>query len=167
MNIFGVTPVLDALQRLFPSKENPSTAAPSLPLKHYHTLLLPLLTDACAENLAALASRFPQVQKVVLCYLIPVPRALPLEGALPEEEEAASRVLGEMATRLRTQGFDVQTQVRRARVPLEEVLKVIREVGADLILVARDSPDFLENEQPFAQPLSQKAPCEVILLHQV
>jgi nucleotide-binding universal stress UspA family protein len=170
---FGITPVLDVLQRLFLHKDKDAeTATPRLPVKQYNTLLLPILSEHNADRLVEIASRFPQVHKVVLCYLINVPRAMTLEGALPEEEEAAGIVLARMVSVLREKGFEVQTQVRRARTPLEETLKVIQEVGADLVLVSRGADadavvasDSIEKGQLFADTLSEKAPCEVLLLH--
>jgi nucleotide-binding universal stress UspA family protein len=170
VKILGISPVLEMLQRLFPAKELGATSY--VPIKQYHVLLLPIVSDRDTTRLVEMATRFPNVQKIVLCYLISVPRAMTLEGAMPEEEEQAGIVLSKMTTQLREQGFDVQTQVRRARTPLEETLKVIQEVGADLLLVSRDAPLDQETTMGmgmsghlFADSLAQRAPCEVLMLH--
>jgi nucleotide-binding universal stress UspA family protein len=169
VKILGITPVLEILHRLFPAKEAGETSY--VPIKQYRVLLLPIVSSKDTTRLTQTATRFPNVQRVVVCYLISVPRAMTIEGALPEEEEQAGLVLAKMATQLREQGFDVQTQVRRARTPLDETLKVIQEVGADLILVSRDAP-VAQDETAlgmsghlFADALAQKAPCEVLMLH--
>ena len=172
MKFLDVGPVLEALHRIFPPKGH-EAKVPFLPLKQYHVLFLPLLSSVSSistKRLIEVASHFPQVHKVVLCYLISVPRALTIEGALPEEEEAAGEILAEVARDLSQRGFEVQTQVRRARLPVEEALKVIREIEADVVLLADDTLDSLDAAEgcfPFARPLSEKAPCEVILLHAV
>ena len=172
MKFLDVAPVLEALHRIFPPKGH-EEKVPFLPLKQYHVLFLPLLSSVSSVNttrLIEVVSHFPQVDKVVLCYLISVPRALTIEGALPEEEEEAGKILAEVARDLSQKGFEVQTQVRRARLPVEEALKVIREVEADVVLLADDAFDSLdvaEGNYLFARPLSEKAPCEVILLHSV
>jgi nucleotide-binding universal stress UspA family protein len=168
MKILGIGPVLEVLQRLIPAKENGHPVS-AMPIKQYHTLLLPLLSAKDTERLVEMATHFPQVHKIIVCYIISVPRALTLEGALPEEEETAGIVLAEMAKQLRESGFDVQTQVRRARTPVDEALKVIHETDTDLVMLSRDDPDDLEETAPstrfFADSLSEKAPCEVLLLH--
>jgi nucleotide-binding universal stress UspA family protein len=168
VKILGISPVLEMLQRLFPAKEAGATSY--VPIKQYHVLLLPIVSDRDTTRLIEMATRFPNIQKVVLCYLISVPRAMTIEGAMPEEEEQAGVVLSQMATQLREQGFDVQTQVRRARTPLDETLKVVQEVNADLILVSRDAPldqdtNVSMSGHLFADSLAKKAPCEVLMLH--
>ena len=59
---------------------------------------------------------------VHLLYILEIPRALPLNAPLPEEEAIAARVVGEAEAIVRRAGLTPITHVTRARDIAEEII---------------------------------------------
>lgn len=131
------------------------------------TILVPILEHYYSERAVELASRLGQMQKarILLGYVVEVPRTLSLGVALPEVEERARRELAQAKTIVAMHGLEAQIDIIRARDAGEGIARVARDRGVDLIVLGI-SPDVGLTEGSAArcaEGLFRHAPCEVIL----
>lgn len=155
-------------------------AAAVLPAKPYHCVLMPTMrAQGFGSEAVTLACQLASPgagngrTTVVLSYVIEVPRSLPLDASLPEEEAEAERVLQQAAEDVRQCGLKPVTQVRKTRSATEETLRAVEAEKADLLvltpttLVGDDEEDSLgssgSGSGEIAAELARRAPCEVVL----
>jgi nucleotide-binding universal stress UspA family protein len=147
-----------------------------LPPKAYKRVLLPAAPSmGYSEEAVTLACRLAGSAgggaSVLLAYIIEVPRILPPDAAMPEEEAEAERVLARAAEAVKKYGLPARTQVRKARATVEETLRALRDENADL-LVLMIPPDARDPNTPhpfsvLTTELARRAPCEVVLARAV
>ncbi len=148
----------------------------ALPPKPFKRVLLPTApsmgySDEAVTLACRLAGREAGGAAVLLTYIIEVPRSLPPDAAMPEEEAEADRVLARAAEGVRRYGLQARTQVRKARATVEETLRALKEENADL-LVLMVPPDAHDPNMPhpfsvLTTELARRAPCEVVLARAV
>ena len=131
------------------------------------TILVPILETYYSERAVELASRLGEMQRarILLGYIIEVPRTLSLGVPLPAAEERANRALEHAKTIVAMHGLVAQVEIIRAREAGEGIARVARDRGVDLIVVGV-SPEMGFTEGPAArcaESLFRHAPCEVII----
>ncbi len=131
------------------------------------TILVPILEHYYSERAVELASRLGEMQKarILLGYVIEVPRTLSLGVPLPGVEEGANAALGEAKTIVGMHGLEAQAEIIRAREAGEGIARVARDRGVDLIVMGISPGERLTEGSAArtAEALFRHAPCEVIL----
>lgn len=130
-------------------------------------ILVPLLQGDTPETATMLACRLAGGQKtqVHLAYIFEVPRQLPINAPLPEEESQAAQTLESAENWVRREGLKPLTRVARARDVGEEIVHQAGLLNASIIVLscgAAGPPceDFMTR---VGRPVLDHAPCEVIL----
>ena len=132
-------------------------------------ILLPLLGTASPEAMLPLSCRLAKAEgpkaHVHLLYILEIPRALPLNAPLPEEEAIAAKVVGEAEAIVRRAGLTPVTHVTRARDIGEEIILQAERLGANiLILTYAPSAQYDgQSMERITRNVLDRAPCEVIL----
>ena len=131
------------------------------------TILVPIVESYYSERAVELASRLGEMQRarILLGYIIEVPRTLSLGVPLPAAEERANHALQHAKTIVAMHGLVAQAEIIRAREAGEGITRVARDRGVDLIVVGV-SPEMGFTEGPAArcaESLFRHAPCEVII----
>jgi nucleotide-binding universal stress UspA family protein len=131
------------------------------------TILVPILESYYSDRAVELASRLGQTQRarILLGYVVEVPRTLSLGVPLPAVEERANRELEQAKTIVAMHGLVAQAEIVRARDVAEGIARVARDRGVDLIVLGI-SPEMAFTEGSAArcaEALFRHAPCEVII----
>jgi nucleotide-binding universal stress UspA family protein len=131
------------------------------------TILVPILEHYYSERAVELASRLGEMQKarILLGYVIVVPRTLSLGVPLPSAEEAANAALAEAKTIVKMHGLEAEAEIIRAREAGEGIARVARDRGVDLIVLGISPGERLTEGSAArtAEALFRHAPCEVII----
>ena len=130
-------------------------------------ILVPTIGNVFAGREVELACRLGQEQKasILLAYLLEVPRTLPLDASMPEEEAKAREALDLAKTIVDLHGLSSTMEMLRARVAGEKIAQVAREEDVDLIVVGM-RPGMGLAYETFARTvdvLMRKAPCELLI----
>jgi nucleotide-binding universal stress UspA family protein len=131
------------------------------------TIFVPILEAYYSERAVELASRLGQEQKakILVGYVIEVPRTLSLGVSLPKVEERGRLALEQARQIVTAHRLDCVTEMIRAREAGEGINRSARDHDADLIVLGI-SPQggFVEGStERVAESLFRHAPCEVII----
>ena len=130
-------------------------------------ILVPTSGTLYSERGIELACRLGEEQKaeVYLIHVIEVPRTLSLEVSMPEAETRAQEILKEGESIVSLRGLPVKGEVRRGRVVGEEIIRVAKDWGADLIVMGIRSQIRMAVEilGRTSDLVLRRAPCEVIV----
>ncbi len=116
-----------------------------LPIKQYSRILIPTgagmsqtdyLNEATTLACQLADKTGPAASELIFLYVIPVPRALALTAAMPDEEAVADRVLNAAAESARARGVTrVTKQTRKGRTVEDETIKAVEQEHADLVVL--------------------------------
>jgi nucleotide-binding universal stress UspA family protein len=100
-------------------------------------IFVPTVGAAHSDRGVELACRLGSAQhaKVLLACVIEVPRTLPLSAPLRGLEEQADAALARAEKIVRLHGLEPERLLARARVAGEEIVRMARDSGADLIVM--------------------------------
>jgi nucleotide-binding universal stress UspA family protein len=130
-------------------------------------ILVPTVGTMFAGREVELACRMGEDQKaeILLAYLLEVPRTLPLEAPMPQDEAKAREALELAKTIVDLHGLPWRMEILRARVAGEKIAQVAREEDIDLIILGirpgRGIP--YEAFTRTVDVLMRKAPCELLI----
>jgi nucleotide-binding universal stress UspA family protein len=131
------------------------------------TILVPILEEYYSERAVELASRLGQEQKakILLGYVVEVPRTLSLGVPLPRAEEAGKQALDQAKQIVALHSLETQAEFVRAREAGEGIVRLARDYDVDLIVlgIAPDSGLIEGSAARVAESLFRSAPCEVII----
>ena len=131
------------------------------------TILVPILEHYYSERAVELASRLGAMQKarILLGYVVEVPRTLSLGVPLPQVEEQANRALKEAKQIVAMHALEAQVEIIRARDAGEGIARVARDRGVDVIVLGISPGERLTEGSVArcAESLFRHAPCEVII----
>lgn len=131
------------------------------------TILVPILEHYYSERAVELACRLGEMQKakILLGYVLEVPRTLSLDVPLPTAEEQAKRALEEAKAIVRMHGLEAQAEIIRAREAGEGIARLARDRGVDLIVMGISPGERLTEGSAarIAEALFRHCPCEVII----
>ncbi len=148
------------VRRLFaPDKVKRAPIIP-LPIKQYRRILVPTGVGMCHDDYvteaASLACHLARkkgssLTEVVFTYVIPVPRALPLNADMPQEEAEADRVLNAAADLAKQRGLTrVTKQLRKGRTVEDETIKAVEQESADLVILTPQTHAAAQTAMPLA-----------------
>jgi nucleotide-binding universal stress UspA family protein len=131
------------------------------------TIFVPILEAYYSERAVELASRLGQEQKakILLGYVIEVPRTLGLGVPLPKVEERGRRALEQAGQIVAAHHLVAAADMIRSREAVEGITRTARDHDVDLIVLGI-SPEsgFAEGStERVAEALFRHAPCEVII----
>ena len=131
------------------------------------TIFVPILESYYSERAVELASRLGQEQKakILLGYVVEVPRTLGLDVPLPKVEERGRHALEQASQIVASHHLGSTTEMIRAREAGEGITRTARDHDVDLIVLGI-SPEtgFVEGStERVAEALFRHAPCEVII----
>jgi anti-anti-sigma regulatory factor len=132
-------------------------------------ILVPLMQADTPETATMLACRLAradgQKTRVHLAYFLEVPRQMPINAPLPEQESLARATLEAAEKWVRREGLTAVAHVARTRDAGDEIVHLAGVVHANIIILATAAEgepceDFLTR---IAKVVLDRAPCEVIL----
>ncbi|HEY3284522.1 MAG TPA: universal stress protein [Armatimonadota bacterium] len=131
-------------------------------------LLVPCVQEEFSFRAVELAARLARDRKarIVLTYIIEVPRNMPLGTPMLEDEQRAVASLAHPEQFLTSQCLKPETRVERSRQAGEGIVKVAKELGAEMIVMgmpsAHGSAEALLGET--IEAVVSRAPCEVVVV---
>ncbi len=137
--------------------------------KRITRILVPIVANMELTYGAALAARLSRGQRadIRLVYFLEVPRTLPLNAPLVDEEQSAQKMLRDAVERARLEGAAAKEHVERVRDASEGILAAAKNYQVDiLVLGATTEPVAGELHEEFhllVDTLIHRAPCEVIV----
>ena len=144
-------------------------AGPTGAAKRTLTVLVPIVANMELTYGAALAARISRGGKadIRLVYFLEVPRTLPLNAPLVEEEQSAQKMLHDAVASARQEGAPATEHVERVRDAGEGILAAAKNYQVDiLVLGATTEPLAGDQHEKFhflIDTLIHRAPCEVIV----
>jgi len=131
----------------------------------YRTALVPLFGgDLNADAIAAAAKLVGEDAGVDVLYLIEVPLRLPLDAALPDDEQRARNLLEAARVAARRAGLRVDTRMLRTRKASATIVEEARQLGSDAIYLATEhAPPGERGLGPLATYLLAQRPCRIVI----
>jgi basic amino acid/polyamine antiporter, APA family len=131
----------------------------------YRTALVPLFGgDLNADAIAAAAKLVGEDAGVDVLYLIEVPLRLPLDAALPDDEQRARNLLEAARVAGQRAGLKVGTRMLRTRRASATIVDEARRLGSDAIYLATEhAPPGERGLGPLAIHLLAQRPCRVVI----
>lgn len=132
-------------------------------------ILVPIVANMELTYGATVAARMSRGIKadIRLVYFLEVPRTLPLNAPLLEEEQTAQTMLADAMNRTRAEGVIASEHVERVRDAAEGILAAAKTYHVDtLVLGATTEPTAGEEHERFhhlVDTLIHRASCEVII----
>jgi anti-anti-sigma regulatory factor len=133
--------------------------APLLPGIHNIKYALALSHILGGERLTEHSARPEDRPRVNLSYILTMPRSVPLNAPMPEEESEAKRLFEEAEKLAPKYGINLEVSVSRARDAGDEIADLAKQIGAAKIVLVL--PKDLDNAVLWR--VFEKAPCEVIV----
>ncbi len=131
------------------------------------TILVPILEEYYSERAVELACRLGKEQKakILLGYIVEVPRTLSLGVPLPQSEHAGKQALEQAKQIVSMHALEAQAEFVRAREAGEGITRLARDYDVDLIVlgIAPDSGLVEGSRARVAESLFRNAPCEVLI----
>jgi nucleotide-binding universal stress UspA family protein len=137
--------------------------------KGLQDVLVPLLRPDAPESYATIACRLAkadgQKTRVHLAYYLEIPRHLPLNSPLAEEEQAAAYALAAAEKLVRREGLTAMTHVARTRDTGDEIVSQAAAIPANLVILSFAAASEMQDDftHRVARVVMDRAPCEVIL----
>ncbi len=154
-----------ALRR--PSKLSAGAVQTRASVSALRRILVPIRGFAHEERAVELACRLGQEQKgqILLVSVIEVPLSLSLGASLPEEEQRAAEALRRSEELVRAHHLEPVSRVERERSAGKGILKVAREMQADLVVIGLDPARTIGVELigPTTETLLRRAKFEVVV----
>ncbi len=135
----------------------------------YRRILVPMKLGDIGEEMVATAIALAKEReaRVEAVFVVRVPRAFPLEGAVPEDVfERAQSSLAEARALGEDNGIEIVTRTIRARSIGHAIVEEAREGKADLIVLG-SSPRWRRQSRFFSPTVDhvfRNAPCEVLVV---
>jgi anti-anti-sigma regulatory factor/nucleotide-binding universal stress UspA family protein len=139
------------------------------PAKRTTNILVPIVANMELTYGAVLAARVSRGSRadIRLVYFLEVPRTLPLNAPLVEEEQSAQKMLRQAVESARSEGAVASEHVERVRDAGEGILAAAKNYQVEiLVLGATTEPSAGEQHEKFhflVDMLIHRAPCEVIV----
>jgi nucleotide-binding universal stress UspA family protein len=130
-------------------------------------IIVPLTESAASRQAVKLACELALDRKasILLTHVIEIPLTLGLDVRLPDVEEKAKCLLENAESVVRGYDLEVESRVLRHRTATEAILELVRETGAEAIVVGTSSPPWwsLARIGHTVAALLHHAPCQVIV----
>lgn len=130
-------------------------------------IVVPVKPTVASTRAVELAARLAEPQKASLLLLavVEVPYSLPLSAYSPRDRERCEAALAVAREMLRAhEELPVETEVVPGRTAGEAILRVVKDRGADLVVMGMETrPGRARELSSTVQYVLQRAPCEVIV----
>jgi nucleotide-binding universal stress UspA family protein len=100
---------------------------------------------------------------VHLAYILEVPRSLPIEASIPDDEALAASVLADGEDIAGGYHVPVVSTIYRTRNTADGIVKLIREASCDLLVLGARPDEMRGLPRDLTRQLFLSAPCEVVL----
>lgn len=131
------------------------------------TIFVPILEAYYSARAVELASRLgaDQKAKILLGFVIEIPRTLSLGASMPRVEEGGRSALARAGEIVASHHLQSTTEMIRAREAGEGIIRAARDHDVDLIVLGiAPQAGFIEGStERVAESLFRSAPCEVII----
>lgn len=127
-------------------------------------ILVPFLFAGASEHATTTACRLGKESRadIHLAYILTVPRTMPLNAPLPEDEARAGEVLDACEAIVKKYGLRPFRHILRARDRNEAVLSAVDELKIKTLILSRPpTPDGALEDA--SEAVLRRAPCEVII----
>lgn len=123
-------------------------------------------SDSCAISLASAVAEKRQLSMLAV-YPIIVPRTMPTDTPMPEEEDKAAQALQKVAAILEHKDFSVEPEVVRARNNAAAIMQVAEKENVRIIVIALPEEDPQTNEPTETiQEILDKIKTEIVLVRE-
>ena len=134
----------------------------------YERILVPLKLGPIGDEILATALKLAEERscKLEVLHVVRVPFELPLDAALPDEEERARVSLEEARVLAAEHGVEIQERIVRARSLGEAIVAEAERAGADLVVLG-SAPRWRRQSRFFSPTVDyvlRRAPCEVMVV---
>jgi len=134
----------------------------------YTRILVPVKIGMIGEEMIATAIKLAEERggTIHALHAILVPRSLPLDAGLAEQEERASASLADAEQLASEHGVEIESDVVRTRAIGEAIVEKAGEIGADLIVMG-SAPKWRRQSRFFSPTVDyvlRRAPCEVMVI---
>jgi APA family basic amino acid/polyamine antiporter len=134
----------------------------------YMRILVPVKIGVIGEEMLATAIKLAEERggRIHALHAILVPRSMPLDAELVEQEERASASLTDAKQLASEHGVEIESDVVRTRAIGEAIVGRAAEIGADLIVMG-SAPKWRRQSRFFSPTVDyvlRHAPCEVMVL---
>ncbi len=134
----------------------------------YERILVPLKLGPIGDEILATAIKLAEERscKLEVLHVVRVPFELPLDAALPDEEERARASLEEARVLAAEHGVGIQERIVRARSLGEAIVAEAERAGADLVVLG-SAPRWRRQSRFFSPTVDyvlRRAPCEVMVV---
>ena len=157
---------MSVLSRMFGGRDTaPAGGVEGVGPGQWKCLLIPAVEQPYSNRCLEVAYRLAQGTdaQVRLAFLIEVPRALPLDAALPDAEAVAATALNVAERAAIPYKVNVTSVIHRTRKAHDRILSLIPEEKIDLLVLGA-RPDRLRGlPGEMARELFLAAPCEVVV----
>ena len=150
-----------------PAPISPEVAKARSSISYFHRILVPTVGASYSEKGIELACRLGHEQKakIILTYVLEVPRTLPLNAFLPETESKAKKAIERAKEIVVLHGLEATDRIERAREAGEGIIRAANDQGVDAIVMGVRpriglTQDLLGRT---TDTLLRRAPCEVIV----
>jgi nucleotide-binding universal stress UspA family protein len=144
-----------------------STAKATVAVSAIHRIVVPTTGTTYSEKAVELACRLGRAQKaeIVVAYVIEVPFTLPLNASMGKTEAIAMEVVERARDIVKHHSLHVITRIERARKVGEGLIRLAKELEADLIVIGIKPMRGLSEKivGRTSETLLRHAPCEVII----
>jgi hypothetical protein len=140
--------------------------ASASPRQRDRRILLPFTGTSISERSLQAALRLALAEDATLmpAYLATVPRALPLDAAVPRQAAEAMPVLEAIEQNAHTKGVPVDARVQRGRTYRHALERLLNEEAVDRVIVSASGDPHRGLSGEDLVWLLQEAPAEVLIL---
>jgi nucleotide-binding universal stress UspA family protein len=144
-----------------------STAKATVAMSAIHRIIVPTTGTTYSEKAVELACRLGRAQKaeIIVAYVIEVPFTLSLNASMGKTEAIAKEVVDRARDIVKHHNMHVIARIERARKVGEGLIRLAREMEADLIVIGikplRGITEKIMGRT--SETLLRHAPCEVII----
>lgn len=144
-----------------------ATAKAAIAVSAIRKIVVPTTGSKYSEKAVELACRLGREQKaeIIITYVIEVPFTLPLNADMGKTELLAKDALQRAVEIVQHHRLPVTTRTERARKAADGLIRLVKEIGADLIVIGiRPLRGITERIMGrTSETVLRHAPCEVII----
>jgi basic amino acid/polyamine antiporter, APA family len=140
---------------------------PSLDVE-YHMIVVPVTRSHATEEALVAAARLAAERRATIAAIavLEVPRALPLDADLPDEEDEAHELLDSVRALLEPYGVRVVTRIARGRRAADVIVDEATRRQAELVVVGARRRDVARRTPVFGRTVAsvlERSPCRVLV----
>lgn len=166
LEVLGVIVSLGAGWAIAVALRAPVASGPAIPAPRARRILLPFTGTFISERSLQAALRLAQAEEATImpAYLATVPRALPLDAAVPRQAAEAMPVLEAIEQKAHAKGVPVDARVQRGRTYRHALARLLEAEPVDRVIVSASADPHQGLGSEDLVWLLRSAPAEVLIL---